>query len=149
MAIPAKECGQMIEACKAANKKLSIGYRRHFEPHHHEMMRLGQQQVYGKEEGMDFLLHFPNGTRDDCKTSYNDKYNKLRAEAANGRFELDPAYEYKGLKGDTSKGKMEVENVPQQARQMDAFADCILNNKPTTVPGEMGLRDVLDAVGNR
>ncbi len=25
---------------------------------------------------------------------------------------------------------------------MDDFADCILNNKPTRVPGEMGLRDV-------
>jgi predicted dehydrogenase len=37
---------------------------------------------------------------------------------------------------------MNVENVPQQARQMDDFADCILNNKPTRVPGEMGLRDM-------
>ncbi len=210
MAVSAKECGQMIEACKAANKKLSIGYRLHFEPHHHQMMRLGQEQVYGKvnriiarngqkqgddtpwrlgrglpgggplpdvgvyciqgaiytkgdiptavtakfhpvtdkekfnqvEEGMDFQLHFADGTRADCKTSYNDKYNNLRAEAANGWFELDPAYEYKGLKGNTSKGKMDIENVPQQARQMDAFADCILNNKETTVPGEMGMRDV-------
>jgi predicted dehydrogenase len=210
MAISARECGQMIEACKAANKQLSIGYRLHFEPHHHEMMRLGQREVYGKvnriiaqngqkqgedtpwrlgrglpgggplpdvgvyciqgaiytkgqvpasvtakfhpitdkekfnqvEEGVDFQLHFPDGTMADCKTSYNDKYNQLRAEAANGWFGLDPAYEYKGLKGNTSKGKMEIENVPQQARQMDAFADCILNNKPTTVPGEMGMRDV-------
>lgn len=25
---------------------------------------------------------------------------------------------------------------------MDDFAACILNNKPTRVPGEMGLRDV-------
>jgi predicted dehydrogenase len=32
--------------------------------------------------------------------------------------------------------------VPQQARQIDDFADCILNNKPTRVPGEMGLRDM-------
>ncbi len=210
MAISARECTQMIDACKAAGKKLSIGYRLHFEPHHREMMRLGQGQVLGKvnriiaqngqkqgedtpwrlgrglpgggplpdvgvyciqgaiytkgdiptavtaefhpvtdkekfnqvEEGVDFQLHFADGTRADCKTSYNDKYNKLRAEASNGWFELDPAYEYKGLKGNTGKGKMEIENVPQQARQMDAFADCVLNNKETTVPGEMGMRDV-------
>ena len=25
---------------------------------------------------------------------------------------------------------------------MDDFADCIINNQPTSVPGEMGLRDV-------
>lgn len=94
------------------------------------------------EEGMDFQLYFADGTVANCKTSFNDKYNKLRADAAKGWFELSPAYAYDGLEGKTSQGNMEIENVPQQARQMDAFADCILNNKPTTVPGEMGKRDV-------
>ena len=28
------------------------------------------------------------------------------------------------------------------ATEMDDFADCIINNRPTKVPGEMGLRDV-------
>ncbi|RYF49643.1 MAG: gfo/Idh/MocA family oxidoreductase, partial [Cytophagaceae bacterium] len=51
-------------------------------------------------------------------------------------------YAYSGLEGKTSQGKMDIENVPQQARQMDAFADCILKNQPTTVPGELGKRDV-------
>ena len=37
---------------------------------------------------------------------------------------------------------MNIANVPQQTRQMDDFADCILNHKPTRVPGEMCLRDV-------
>ncbi|WP_247236783.1 Gfo/Idh/MocA family protein [Telluribacter sp. SYSU D00476] len=210
MAMTAAECQQMINASNKAGKKLSIGYRLHFEPHHHELMRLGQNEVMGKvnrivadngqkqsndtpwrlgggvggggplrdvgvyciqgaiytkgevpiavtakyhpvtdpkkfdkvEEGMDFQLHFADGTVAECKTSYNDKYNKLRGEAANGWFELSPAYAYDGLKGATSQGKMNIENVPQQARQMDAFADCILNNKATSVPGEMGMRDV-------
>ncbi|WP_317168008.1 Gfo/Idh/MocA family oxidoreductase [Spirosoma taeanense] len=94
------------------------------------------------EEGVDFQLHFADGSVADCKTSYNDKLNQLRAEAAKGWFELSPAYAYSGLEGKTSQGDMNIENVPQQARQMDAFADCILNNKPTSVPGEMGMRDV-------
>ncbi|MGA0560557.1 Gfo/Idh/MocA family protein [Larkinella sp. VNQ87] len=210
MATNAVDAQKMIEACNKAGKKLSIGYRLHFEPHNLEMMRLGQQKVYGPvkkiyaqngqkqgndtpwrlnrklggggplpdvgiyclqgaiytkgeipiavtakfhpitdkekfknvEEGVDFQLHFPDGTMADCRTSYNEKYNLLRAEADQGWFELSPAYAYEGLKGKTSQGDMDIENVPQQARQMDAFADCILNNKETTVPGEMGLRDV-------
>lgn len=94
------------------------------------------------EEGMDFQLQFEDGSVADCRTSYNDQYNLLRAEAANGWFELQPAYQYGGLKGKTSRGDMNVENVNQQARQMDAFADCLLNNKENKVPGEMGMRDV-------
>src|ERR1041384_950604 len=58
MALTVEECDEMIEACRAANVTLSIGYRLHFEPHNLEMMRLGQEQVYGKikdivaEDGM-------------------------------------------------------------------------------------------------
>lgn len=37
---------------------------------------------------------------------------------------------------------MDLPQVNQQAKQMDAFANCILNDQPTMVPGEMGLRDV-------
>ncbi|GAB3903197.1 Gfo/Idh/MocA family oxidoreductase [Larkinella knui] len=201
---------RMIEACQKAGRKLSVGYRLHFDPHNREMMRLGQQKVLGAvkkiyaqngqkegydtpwrlnkklagggplpdvgvyciqgaiytkgevpiavsakyhpktdlkkfkevEEGMDFQLHFADGTVAECKTSYNDAYNQLRGEADQGWFELSPAYAYSGLKGQTKTGKMEQPNVNQQARQMEAFADCILNNRETTVPGEMGLRDV-------
>jgi predicted dehydrogenase len=210
MAMNPAECQQMIDACNKAQRKLSIGYRLHFEPHNLEMMRLGQNEVFGKvngmkaengqmqgydtpwrlgggiggggplrdvgiyciqgaiytkgeipvavtanyhpitepkkfdkvEEGVDFQLHFGDGSVAECKTSYNDRYNLLRAEAARGWFELSPAYAYNGIRGETSRGKMNIDNVPQQTRQMDAFADCILNNKPTSVPGEMGMRDV-------
>ena len=48
MAISVKDCEEMIAACKKAGKKLSIGYRLHFEPYNMEMMRLGQQKIYGK-----------------------------------------------------------------------------------------------------
>jgi hypothetical protein len=81
-----------------------------------------KQKFNQVEEGMDLRLHFPDGTRADGKTSYNDKYNKLRAEAANGWFELDPAYEYEGLKGDTSKGKMEQAGVYHPGRYLMRWA---------------------------
>ena len=48
MAITSADCQEMIDACKKAGKKLSIGYRLHFEPYNQEMMRLGQKKVYGK-----------------------------------------------------------------------------------------------------
>jgi predicted dehydrogenase len=47
MAVTVEDCDRMIAACKEAGKMLSIGYRLHFEPHTKEMMRLGQQKVYG------------------------------------------------------------------------------------------------------
>ena len=47
MALNVKDCDEMIAACKKARRMLSVGYRLHFEPFNREMMRLGQQKVYG------------------------------------------------------------------------------------------------------
>lgn len=52
MAMNVKECGVMIDACKKAGSKLSIGYRLHFDPYHLEMIRLGTKKVYGKIKKM-------------------------------------------------------------------------------------------------
>ncbi|HUR12313.1 MAG TPA: Gfo/Idh/MocA family oxidoreductase [Flavitalea sp.] len=53
MALNVAECNSMIEACRKANKLLSIGYRLHFEPYNREMMRLGTKKVYGKVKRID------------------------------------------------------------------------------------------------
>lgn len=210
MATSVNDCQAMIEACEEANVKLSIGYRLHFEPYNQEMMRLGQEEVYGQvkkiraengmenvekgvwrldkelagggplpdvgvyciqgaiytkgevpvsvtaqyepvtdeekfnevEEGISWQMQFEDGLVADCKTSYSEDMSLLRAETDNEWFELDPAYPYEGIKGETSQGEMDFPQVNQQALQMDDFADCIINNKSTRVPGEMGLRDV-------
>jgi predicted dehydrogenase len=47
MAITPKACQNMIDACKKANKQLAIGYRLHYEPYTQEVMRLGQEKVFG------------------------------------------------------------------------------------------------------
>jgi glucose-fructose oxidoreductase len=47
MALNAGECREMIAACKKNGVQLSIGYRMQFEPHTREIMRLGQEKVYG------------------------------------------------------------------------------------------------------
>ncbi|MCB2377527.1 Gfo/Idh/MocA family oxidoreductase [Hymenobacter sp. BT635] len=212
MAPTAEDCRRMIAAMQKAGKKFSIGYRLHFEPHHQEMMRLGQNLelgpikslvadngfrfnndtpwrvdkelagggplmdmgiyclqgvIYTKgeipvsvtaklapnpdpkglfkevEAGVNWQMQFADGAVANCRTSYAENLNsRLRAETAKGFMELQPAFGYGGIQGRTHKGPLGLQNVPQQARQMDDFADCILNDKPTRVPGEMGLRDV-------
>jgi predicted dehydrogenase len=215
MAVTVKECEAMIEACRTAGRSLSIGYRLHFEPYNREMMRLGQQQVYGKvkliessdgfrlrdpnewrlhkelagggalmdigiyaiqgaryvtgeepisvlaqefktdlltfrevDETMCWQLEFSSGAVAYSATSYSARLNRLYATAERGWFELSPAYSYSGLKGRTSEGSMIFSNINQQAAQMDAIASAILNDEPSPVPGEEGLKDlkVIEAI---
>ncbi|RAW01791.1 Gfo/Idh/MocA family protein [Pseudochryseolinea flava] len=94
------------------------------------------------EQSMKWTMEFPSGLIAECETSYAQEMNLLRAEAEEGWFELDPAYEYDGKKGRASDGPFEFPQVREQALQMDDFANCIMNNKKSKVPGEMGLRDV-------
>jgi len=47
LAITEKECQDMIDACKKANRQLAVGYRLHYEPYTQEMMRLGREKVFG------------------------------------------------------------------------------------------------------
>ncbi len=47
MAVTVRDCEAMIEACDRNGVKLAVGYRLHYDPYHQEMMRLGQEQVFG------------------------------------------------------------------------------------------------------
>ena len=215
MAVSVAECRAMIDACEAASKKLSIGYRLHFDPHNMEVMRLGQEQVYGPvkyvqtsfgfrigdpnqwrldkelagggalvdvgiyaiqasryatgeeplsvtaqevktdpvkfaevDETVTWQLEFPSGCIATSATSYNASMQRLYGAATDGWFELRPAYVYGGIRGRTSEGPMNLPNINQQAAQMDAFADCILNDRTSRVDGYEGLRDmqVIEAI---
>lgn len=94
------------------------------------------------EETLSFQMEMPTGLIAECKTSYTDGLNYLKAEAEDGFFELQPSFNYSGLKGKTSTGIIEYQPMSQQAKQMDEFALAVKNNRPTIVPGEMGRRDV-------
>ena len=101
------------------------------------------EKFIGVEETLSFQMEMPNGLIAECRTSYSENANFLKAEAEKGWFELKPAYSYGGLKGTTSDGKtIEYPKLSQQAKQMDGFALSIQNNQPSIVPGEMGKRDV-------
>jgi len=53
MAVSAAECSAMIESCRKNNVLLSIGYRLHYDPYNQEVMRLGQDQVFGPVRQID------------------------------------------------------------------------------------------------
>jgi predicted dehydrogenase len=94
------------------------------------------------EESLTWQFEMPGGLMTEGKSSYSEGMNFLRAEAEKGWFELKPAFNYSGQQGATSNGKMDFPKVNQQALQMDDYANCILQDKPSRVPGEMGRRDV-------
>lgn len=215
MATSVRDCERMIAACERAGVKLSIGYRLHFDPFHQEIMRLGQEEVFGPVTGVEgsfaftyrdtdawrfdkqmagggalldvgiyaiqgaryvtgeeparvkaqafntrpeiftsiyetilWQMEFPSGVVSTHSTSYSGNVNRLYMMSVRGWAEIDPSYGYGGQVGRTSDGPMDFQHVNQQARQMDAFARCILEGRKSSVSGEEGLKDmkVIEAI---
>ncbi|MEZ6097482.1 MAG: Gfo/Idh/MocA family oxidoreductase [Pirellulaceae bacterium] len=211
MANSSAECQEMIDACKKHNRKLAIGYRCQFEPHHRHCIELARSEKYGKlkaiEAGFGFRIGDPNqwrlngklagggalmdvgiyalqacryltgeepvritaqetktdpkkfaevdetitwtmttpsGVNCYCSTSYAfNGINRFNAYAENGSFGLDPAFSYSGITGYEGRQEIKLDNIDQFAAEMDAFAQCVLEDRPSSVPGEEGLRDLL------
>lgn len=211
MEVSVEKCQQMIDACKAANRLLAIGYRCHFDPANQECIRLARQEVFGKtkviqagfgfhigdpnqwrlkrelagggalmdvgiyalqatrylsgeepisvsaietktdpvkfkevDESITWQLKFPSGIIANCVTTYaisGIDFHSVYAEK--GNFGLNPAYNYDGNRGGRSDGQgIHFPPVDQFAAEMDDFAQCIMQNKTSTVSGEEGLRDI-------
>jgi len=210
MEISVERCRQMIDAVKAANRMLAVGYRCRFEPHHLECMRIAHDRDFGAlkvidahfgfdiqpgvwrlqralsgggplmdvgiyalqatryltgeepvwlsasttrsesarfaevEESVTWQAKFPGGVLSHCSSSYGGApAGYFRAIAERGWFGLDPAFDYSGNHGLRSDGKrIEFAQTDQFALEMDNFAQCIREQRPSIVPGEEGLRDV-------
>ncbi len=89
-------------------------------------------------------LEFPGGVMADIKTSFGENINFLNIHCEKGNIEMQPFSSYAGLKGKSPLGEIHFpyETPWQQANQMDDDALSIINNTPTLVPGEEGLRDI-------
>lgn len=100
------------------------------------------------DETINWQMEFPSGTVSSSMTSYNQFGNRLKITAEKGWFELEPAFNYSGIKGRTHLGELNIAPVNQQAMQMDGFAKSILSNTSSTADGEEGLRDlkVIEAI---
>lgn len=99
------------------------------------------------EESMAWTMTFANGLVCDGTTSYVTKrqQNDFRAEGPQGWIKIKNAFAYRDLEGVTSRNRLTYNPRPPvrlQALQMDDFARCIIEDRPSRVPGEMGLRDV-------
>jgi predicted dehydrogenase len=96
------------------------------------------------DETVAWTAKFPGGAVAYCTASFNvARIQNFRVNAERGWFELDPAYFYDGIKGSRSDGKrLSFPAVDMFAAQLDDFARCIVERRPTIVPGEEGLRDV-------
>ena len=58
MAFTEKDCQEMIDACKKAGVQVGVGYRLHYDPHHIEIKRLGQDKVFGQVRLIDSSLGY-------------------------------------------------------------------------------------------
>jgi predicted dehydrogenase len=94
------------------------------------------------DETILWQLKFPSGAVANSTSTYAASVERLYATCEKGWYEMGPCYGYGPIKGRTHKGDMDLPQVVHQAAQMDDFAQCILNNTPTKVPGEEGLKDV-------
>jgi len=216
MANSSADCRAMIDACKQANRKLGIGYRCQFEPHHQECIRIAKEKLLddlrfieagfgfpiedfpkddpkhwrlekklagggammdvgiyalnacryltGEEpvavtaqevktnpekfaevdETIVWTMTFPSGVAASCSTSYvYAGVNKYVVYTGKGVFGLDPAFSYGGLAGFANDRPIRRPDVDQFAAEIDDFALCVKEDRPTRVPGEEGLRDLL------
>jgi len=96
------------------------------------------------EESISWQSKFPGGIIARCGSSYNAQgMADFKVSADGGWFKMDPAFSYHGNHGVRSDGQeINLSDIDQFAAEMDDFAQCILENRPTRVPGEEGLRDV-------
>jgi len=87
---------------------------------------------------------YANGVVANSVCTYNaNGLVGFRAATTRGWFGLEPAYFYSGNRGKRSDGpEINLPSGDQFAGELDDFADCIINKRPTKVPGEMGLQDV-------
>jgi predicted dehydrogenase len=101
------------------------------------------------DESITWQMTFPSGVIADCSTTYNvNGINRFQALAERGWFGLEPAYDYGGIRGESSRGPIAFESIDQFAAEIDDFAQCILEDRESKVAGSEGLKDlrVIEAI---
>ncbi len=96
------------------------------------------------DETITWTMTMPSGVNCYCSTSYAfNGINRFNVYGDKGWFGLDPAYSYKGIGGNSTDGPIKLDQIDQFAAEMDAFAQCVLDDRTSKVAGEEGLRDLL------
>lgn len=94
------------------------------------------------EETVEWSMRFPSGVLASCFACYTTRMDYIWAGAEAGDMSLSPAFEYEGLQGATSGGRIRFPATNQFAIQLDEFGRSIQNGAPHATSGEDGLRDL-------
>ncbi len=99
-------------------------------------------------EHFTWQLEFADGTLCNSYSGPGAYLDRLWAGCTDGFIELDPSYNYTGQVGRSTQGTMNYEHVFQQKLQMDDFAICVREDKPSRVDAMEGLKDalIIDAI---
>jgi predicted dehydrogenase len=96
------------------------------------------------DETISWQMKFPSGVISHSVSTYAaNGLMGFRVATSRGFFGLEPAYFYNGNRGRRSDGtEINIPVADQFATELEDFADCVANKRPTKVNGEMGLQDV-------
>jgi predicted dehydrogenase len=98
-------------------------------------------------ESVIWTMRFPSGVLAHCSCGFGgEESRRYRVHCAEGWFELDPAFSYRGLRLHVKKGNEREEiTLPEKshfALEMDHFSQCVLEDRKPWTPGEEGLADI-------
>ena len=96
------------------------------------------------DETISWQMKFPSGVISHSISTYAaNGLMGFRVATSRGFFGLEPAYFYNGNRGRRSDGtEINIPVADQFATELEDFADCVINQRPTKVNGEMGMQDV-------
>jgi len=99
------------------------------------------------ERNIVFDLAFPSGATATVTSSYVERGNRTQLTAEKGDLDLNPLMNYTGNKAyyipkGGERAEVQYTWANHFATEMDDFAQCVLQDKQTRSPGEMGLQDM-------
>jgi predicted dehydrogenase len=99
------------------------------------------------ERNIVFDLTFPSGATATVTSSYAERANRAMLAAEKGDLDLNPLMNYSGNRAFYTPKGGERQEIPYTwahhfASEMDDFAQCVLQDKATRTPGEVGLQDI-------
>jgi predicted dehydrogenase len=99
------------------------------------------------ERNIVFDLLFPSGATATVTSSYTERANRTQLTAEKGDLDLNPLMNYNGNRAYYTPKTGERQEIQYTwanhfASEMDDFAQCVLQDKQTRTPGEVGLQDM-------